>query len=158
MKKVINCSGLQADASGIEGDALSDKRKRLFVLIGRSFIVTNIDVDIRRGKQGKEEFAYISKNLAGSDVPWVTERKTFWNRIREKSRTRCGYHTMFFSAAQTTNGKIIRSKVTSKGIWVPSSRTRISTLATPSNSLFTRSVKAWSSPNLAHMSNVTYGC
>ena len=64
MKKVINCSGLQADASGIEGDALSDKRKRLFVLIGRSFIVTNIDVDIRRGKQSKEEFAYISKNLA----------------------------------------------------------------------------------------------
>jgi len=45
------------------------------------------------------EVAHISKNLAGSDVPWVTERKTFWYRIREKveDKVQLSYHVLFSS-------------------------------------------------------------
>ena len=78
LKGVIHGSRLQADASRVEGDTLADKCKLLFILVGSSFIMTRRYVDLtQRKKIKKGGFTYISKNLAGSDVPWVTERKTF---------------------------------------------------------------------------------
>jgi len=67
-------SRLQADASRIKRDTLADKGQWLSSFFRGAFVVAD---GSKYNVGERKRWAYISRNFAGSEVPCVTERKTF---------------------------------------------------------------------------------
>jgi len=68
---------LQTDSSRIKSDTFPDKREGLGGWVLSAFVMTtcmNGGVLVRSIRKRNGRMMYISRNLAGSEVPWVTDK------------------------------------------------------------------------------------
>ena len=73
--------GLEGDASRVKRDALSYKAEGLCVLVGGSFIMALRELRWGRHSELRGRRTYISRTLAGSAVPFVTDKNVRWEGI-----------------------------------------------------------------------------